>query len=143
MTIFEPGQKIYRKRGEGDSYCIPAEVMLTVSKSSGKGYLNIAEWKPGWYRGPYNPDCFDVWPPKLEWMTPQPDSPVRKRVTETTEIVSGNYHKVVVEYASNGSGLRVYTNLFHPVVADELRAAATVLNELAVALDAQAKERDK
>jgi hypothetical protein len=63
--------------------------------------------------------------------TPTAEGPVRR----LTKIVPGNYNKVVVEYAQNTRELRVYTNLFQPATATELRAAAATLSALAEALD--------
>ena len=73
-----------------------------------------------------------------EWAD-EPAGPVR--AVTCKEIVPGNFNEVVVEYSQPEHQLRVYTNLFQPAIATELRAAAATLTEIADALDEQANGR--
>lgn len=71
-----------------------------------------------------------------EWTedTPEPDGPVRKVVTETVEIVPGTYNYIEVNMAQPSPG-HVNVRLKGDMNAEELRAAATTLAQLADALD--------
>jgi hypothetical protein len=81
------------------------------------------------------PECDIV----AEW-SDTPASPVRQITTTRTEITPGTYGLVCVGEPSDGKFTVVMP--FHRPDAEELRAAATILNDLASALDAIAAERN-
>jgi hypothetical protein len=78
-----------------------------------------------------------------EWRDePTTPGPVATVTTTRTEIRPGKYGQVNIEFSTQGHELRVYTSLFQPATAEELRAAATTLNDLAAGLDRIEAERN-
>ena len=101
------------------------------------GGANYSFFPDGRHGSPVMPNRpeFDI---VAEWPD-TPTSPVRQITTTRTEIVPGTYGQVWVGEAFGGTAsASMHSQMY---TAEELRTAATTLNDLASALDAIAAER--